>query len=461
VLNTVATVCVIDIIRRLLPDQPAMAAAGGLLTAVWFQAPFGTLWFEQTAFAFNLLALAMVIRGKDANGNTAALLRVTAGTLLAASMLSKQNAGGEFVPVLFLVVALPYLRKPREAVWPSIHVSAGLLLGFTFFGLWLWQFSSPATFWHDYVSLARQIKSDRSTSFSQLWWMITRDRRLIGYVVPLMGLLAGWNASRRHIQSAPNAQLIRWIVFSAIVFQLAFAVHTQNDPENAFPFMGLVYGLSFGLLIKVVSASENFTATSFLKTPYGWMVMLCMALPLYNGAWASWTRIVQEFVPHTVFTTPLQVPALSKVKWGEPTLITTPMLRDRTRLAEEDFEALNRWLTAANVNFFVFKDAILLYGVHHRVSPQPWLYLSSGHSFRTDEVGHVDEKIVQSLQRNQVEAIVLEKESFLHDEQDLLMRLPKFRSWMENEFEPVQEFGIYRIFKRRGQAVETATPGQY
>src|SRR4249919_253711 len=48
-INSVAILCMIRLVRRLFPEsihQPT-AIGAGLLTAVWFQAPFGTLWFEQ------------------------------------------------------------------------------------------------------------------------------------------------------------------------------------------------------------------------------------------------------------------------------------------------------------------------------------------------------------------------------------------------------------------------------
>src|SRR5262249_50049492 len=63
ILNSLAVVCVMRIIRRLLPDSQfrLAAIAGGILTALWFQGPFGTLWFEQTSFFFNLIALMLLV----------------------------------------------------------------------------------------------------------------------------------------------------------------------------------------------------------------------------------------------------------------------------------------------------------------------------------------------------------------------------------------------------------------
>src|SRR5439155_26686546 len=157
VLNAVATLCVIWLVCRLLPAQPVIAWIAGLLTAVWFQAPFGTLWFEQTAFFFNLLALVLLVKAVWAEDYAAVMLRIAAGFLIGIAMLSKQNAGFEFLPVVFGVVAIPHLSQLRKAVSRTFQISAGLLLAFGIFGVWLWMFSSPAGFWHCYVVLTRQI----------------------------------------------------------------------------------------------------------------------------------------------------------------------------------------------------------------------------------------------------------------------------------------------------------------
>ena len=63
VINSVAIVCVIWLVRRLFPKplHRPTAIGAGLLTAVWFQAPFGTLWFEQTSFCFNLVAMVLLV----------------------------------------------------------------------------------------------------------------------------------------------------------------------------------------------------------------------------------------------------------------------------------------------------------------------------------------------------------------------------------------------------------------
>src|SRR5688572_14868521 len=107
VLNAIATACVIWIIHRFVPEQKVIALIGGLLTAVWFQAQFGTLWFEQTAFCINMVVLVLLVKCLDASPYAAMAYRLAAGALCAASMLSKQNAGADFVPLALAFSAIP------------------------------------------------------------------------------------------------------------------------------------------------------------------------------------------------------------------------------------------------------------------------------------------------------------------------------------------------------------------
>src|SRR6202047_5400120 len=80
-INSIAILCVIWVIRRFLPNplHRPTAIVAGLLTAVWFQAPSGTLWFEQTSFCFNLIAMALLVEAGFRSERTADYLRIAAG----------------------------------------------------------------------------------------------------------------------------------------------------------------------------------------------------------------------------------------------------------------------------------------------------------------------------------------------------------------------------------------------
>ena len=439
VLNAVAAICVIWLTRHFVSDLPAVALIAGLLTAVWFQAPFGTLWFEQTAFFFNLLALVLLVKCLDSGQYVAGAYRVAAGVLLCASMLSKQNAGVEFIPIALGVAAIPQLPQMRKAAISVFQTFAGLFLGFGVFAIWLWTFSSPADFWHCYVVLTRQIGADRISLASTVLGMITVGVTLHYSIVALGALAGGISKSRTASTPVLNRGLIIWIVVGCVFYQNLFKLHTDNEIENSLPYLGLIYGLSFGLFWKYAVSAEVRTATWARKGIYLCVAGIVLGLPFYNGLRHSWDRTVQEFRAGTAFVNAVQVPKMSRVKWGEPTNFGL-----ESTLSQHDFEALNAWLAATKANFFVFPDSTILYGLQGRVSPQPWLYFSPGHSFLKEELPKVDEVVVDALRRNNVRVIILERDSWVGN-QSLWKQMPTLEAWIVNDFEKVRQFGLYDV----------------
>src|SRR5262249_30264120 len=136
------------------------------------------------------------------------------------------------------------------------------------------------------------------------------------------------------------------------------------------------------------------------------------------------------------------------VKWGDPTFISIPGLSHRTVLKREEFEGLNAWLAAYRGNFFVFPDCIILYGLQGRISPQPWLYFSPGHSFLKSELPAVDARVVKSLKANHVGVVVLEGDSWIQSN-ELLNEMPQLRAWIYRDFEKVRTFGMFEVWELR------------
>ncbi|MFQ5507261.1 MAG: hypothetical protein ACE5F1_21035, partial [Planctomycetota bacterium] len=60
-LNAAAAILAVLALGRVLPRSPALAWIAGILTALWFQPPFGTPYPEQTAFFFCLLGLVLLL----------------------------------------------------------------------------------------------------------------------------------------------------------------------------------------------------------------------------------------------------------------------------------------------------------------------------------------------------------------------------------------------------------------
>src|SRR5262249_17527729 len=202
-----------------------------------------------------------------------------------------------------------------------------------------------------------------------------------------------------------NKALLIWVVLGSVLYQNLFSSLTANEIENSLPYLGLIYALSIGMLLE--SLRNQLPGTPMIHV----LAAMVLAVPFYDGIATSYSRKVQEFDPGTVFTDRVQLAGMSRITWGEPTIVGFKSKLHPTALARHDFETLNTWLNAANTNFFVFKDSTVLYGLQHRISPQPWLYFSPGHGFLWGELPRVDAAVVESLLRNDVQVIVMEKET--------------------------------------------------
>jgi hypothetical protein len=375
----------------------------------------------------------------NAKPSAAMAYRVAAGALLCVSMLCKQNAGADFVPLALGISAAPMFANKARALRCVLEVMAGFALAAGLFALWLWVFSSPATFWKFYVVMAKQIGSDR-VGLAGLLLALSPLSLTWHYVIVALGIFAtSFTKSRTADMPRPTRAVVIWIVIGCAFYQNLFKLHTDNELENSVPFLGLIYGLSFALFWKYAVVSET-TGTERVK----WAFFTCIGVfvlgyPLYSGLTNAWGRGVQEFEVETVFKERLQVPGMSRVVWGEPTHYGVNSLIDR-----KDFESINAWLAETPSNFFVFPDSTILYGLQGRVSPQPWLYFSPGHSFLPEELPEVDAAVVDALKRNNVRVIVLEKDSWVRNH-NLWKYMPRLKEWIEGDFEKTKEFGIYEV----------------
>jgi 4-amino-4-deoxy-L-arabinose transferase-like glycosyltransferase len=113
-----------------------------LATAICSQAPFGTLWFEQTAMLFDLLALQAMVESFRASGYRRGLWQLAGGFSLGLAALSKQNYWLCFIPIALAVVAtgeLPDLRRTCRAV---LLAGTGTAATISIFLGWVWAFST-------------------------------------------------------------------------------------------------------------------------------------------------------------------------------------------------------------------------------------------------------------------------------------------------------------------------------
>jgi len=484
VLNAGAALVVIRILRLLLPGEKVTALVAGLVTACWFQAPFGTLWFEQTAFFFALVGLLTALEAERAVSPRSYCLHALAGIFLALSVLSKQNAGLLFLPVLAGTVLVAHIREPLAALARLAAQWGGLLVGFTFFLLWLWLYSDPRQYFHYSIAITRSLAAARTPenpvlflagllTFSALapsikWCALFFA--LPGLAALVSGLLR-WPKSAR--QSTVCA-LAGWIIISCLEFQQLFILTTVNEAANGVPFFGLAGGLALGLLSVVLgpkgvqfsltsgerSLEARISGRSSRRLLLAASALLWGAL-IVQGVRTSWNRPVQQFTAESSFTEVLNVPGLTRLKWADFSYsdrlaLSTGVQREDPDhewwIRRADFEGLNEWLTRNPGNFFVFGDSTMLYGLHGSISPQPWLYFLEGHSYLDSDLPHVDEVVVNSLRRNAIRTVILEKVSWAGGQDtDSLPRMLKLNAWISGNFTKVEEFGIYEVWVARSK----------
>lgn len=459
IFTSVATLSVIRIVRLLGGGSRVLALCGGLATAICFQAPFGTLWVEQTAMFFDLLALQAVVEAFHAAGYRRSLLQFAAGLSLVLAVLSKQNYGVSFVPVVLAVAVFADLPAIRRACRSAFLLGIGMAATVAIFLGWVWMFSDLPSFVQRYLVVAGEIGRSRLTPTAlagAFTFNVTPNRFQIDLIGTLSGgaalLVAGFNIRgkpwREMAPACAAAILLPW-------YRSFTQASTQNDWQNNLAFVGLAVCLGIGLLFRLTSYISIAPAAGRgapIRVPSARTVATCLCVAC--GIWGSvllayvgrvaWKRSVQEFKAGTVFRDAIHVRGLERVLWGEPTYIYKAV-----SLRKADFEDLVSYLSVKGSRFFVMGDATLLYGILGTRPPQPLLYFVQGHSFLTDEIPQLDRIVSASLDRNKIGVVVREQVTFTPEVRDAYALFPRTWAWFTEHFDHVRDFGNFEIWERR------------
>ena len=460
-LNVVATLSVIRMVRLLLGDRSRVLAwCAGFGTAVCFQAPFGTLWLEQTAMFFDLLALQAAVESLHAAGFRRSFWQVACGISLAVAMFSKQNFGTLFVPIVFAVLVAGELPDLRRVFRSILIAGAGLAAGLAIFVGWVRVFSDWPSFVQRAIVVAGEIGRTRLTP-TALAHALTFEAVPNAFQIDLLGILAGGIALSIAFSNlwSKDSNPIVWRELAPVnviaivlpVFHSVTQTTTLNEFQNSFAFVPLVAALAAGLLFRVmdyvvIAPAVNLRLPSarsvkiFLSAAIGlWGLMVLV----YIGK-AAWARSIQEFTKGTRFSDAIQVRGMEWVRWGEPTLIDFKSILPRA-----DFENLASYLSAKKDTFFVMGDTTMLYALLGTPSPQPMLYFLPGHSYLPREIPQLDEMVSESLKRNNVRVVVREKVTFLPDVHDAYPQFPRTWAWFTSHFEHAKDFGNYEVWEWR------------
>jgi hypothetical protein len=257
VINVVATVLAMGVLRTLFPDRRPLASIGGLLTATWFYPPYGTPNMEQTAFLFSFVGLASCLAAvcgqRLAGARYAALLMLTGGCAVV-SLLSKQNAGGLFAPLYPLLLAAVLGNQRRRIAAAAGWMGLGAALVGIAFGTWLiWQ-SDPALFYEHAIEIPRRLGRSRLLSYSMLREVaggrVFEPVRLAMAACGLFAALAavsGFRLGRKDSPSDRRAFAALTIGVYLPLYQNAFRGCTLNQWQECQPFAGVILAGAIGI----------------------------------------------------------------------------------------------------------------------------------------------------------------------------------------------------------------------
>jgi hypothetical protein len=458
--NAIAAAIVMRICWRLFPGRVAACLAGGLLTAVWFQAPYGGLLHEDCAFTFAALSLWLVFE-TEGTGPRSTLLQCIAGILTWCAVLCKQNAGGFFVPILFFVLFLRRVPEWKEVFRSWLAAVSGIAAGAAGFAFWLWRYSDFQRMRLFALEIPSQVGRERI--FHHVSLLI---RKMIGAATPelfplfnavwvtlaiVVALFAAFgsfadNIRRRALSTAGFLSL------ALFLYQQFFQVTSLNEAQNGVPFIGLMFALVLAALQELfdgkidcrvfgpVQARLSISQPAVNRCLAAYAVFFSLLL-FIDGFVDDFQRIV-HFDRGTRFIERIDVRAASSALWAEPNVI------NHTVVKKSEFEAVVHFLEQHTGNFFTFPDATILYSFVGRVPPQPLLYFTEGHSYRQQDISWLDPEILAALKKNRIRYFIQEKDAFLGNA-GTLPSFPLVWNWLHTSFSPVANFGFFEVWERR------------
>jgi hypothetical protein len=468
VINVLAALLSVIVIRLLLPSMRLLSYAGGLLTAVWFYPPFGTPWVDQTAFFFSFAALALVLaaitRSRHARRKQSLLIGLS-GCLAFTAFISKQNVAAFMFPLypLLLMTVGIYDRERLLKGLGSFLAGTGVSVGC--FVLWLYLKSDPATFVEYFFGVASDLGMERLSGFTRSWFGLLRpffggrgvpviNLMILGSV--LVALIALIRTIPRARGEGTTPDIRRLLIASVtctycVLFQHVFVNTTLNQPENALAFAGTSFAMAMGLLLYMAGGcrlrdgtgepTRLTTGAKSVRLVVAVMVVIVVTLASQKGIEVSMNRKVHDIFRGSMFPRPVAVERLKPLRWAEPTRMGGFEIRD------ESVVRLYRYLREKKQNFFIFPDFTLLYGLLDVPSPQPVLWFHRGVTYSRGANADLDRWIIADLERNNVTLFVLEQVSWFNTG-ERWSDFPEMKAYVRSNFTRIDQIGTFSVYEK-------------
>ena len=442
--SVTATLAAVLVVRRLLPATSLLPLVAGFLTAIWFQAPFGTPYAEQTAFLFALLALLLILIVLDLpqeRHKKRRLLLFGVGLLLFLAFLAKQNAAILFLPPSLLLLFTEGRKGKRAFLADSFVLVAGFLVAAAVFLLWLGIYAEPAWFFRSYFGIPGETLWPRLLERmpALLTWPLFGRGPPVARVIFLLCLLLSTFVAFRLRKSSRKLFRQALLCLLLVLYQNFFVASSNNSAENAYPFAGIILALALSLALHLIPRTSSRRFFVFLRRSLPVLFVLLLA---GRGLQVGWERRVHLVFRAASFAEKLSAKGWEELCWGNPTRIAG------TDVKLEDLEALIADLEKREQNFFVFPDFTFLYAVLGRPSPQPLLWFHWGITYAREYDRALDDRIVRDLERNNVKVIVIEEKSWM-DSSEQLRHFPILATKIRTQYVEVARYGIFRVLRER------------
>lgn len=437
VANALAAVLAFTWVRSVFPGTNLYPFLGGALTAIWFYPLFGTPWIDQTAFLFHLIAMVCLIAAYRGAGRETGFA-AAAGVATVLAFLSKQNAG---MLTLAALVLLPFSferEKRNLALRGAVFGLAGASVAFA---LWLFVRSHPGRFWTFFFEIPSGEGVRRLSDLSAFFTDVVLEELAFSDPVRATSVLAVVLALGAWVSGRGRNRVAAASIISLFLYQVLFIHVTNNEPENAFAFAGLIAALGLGLARSVAGGTPSLLPRTSLAAL---AVVAVVSLGRYGWDLAR-SRYVHDVFFRSSFDDQVVSKALSPVRWAQP---TPAARRARETIAVEDLDVLADYLRDQPESFFVFPDYTILYGVTGKTPPQPLLWFHPGLTYSREEAPWLDAYLVRELHKNQVRLVVLERASWQGTERRL-SDFPALARFVHGAFVPAREFGNFEVLKRR------------
>ena len=397
-----ASLLVFTLIRRASGSR-IYASMGALVTAAWFQAPFGTPWFEQAAGLCGLAALTCLVPRDGTNPGLRGV--IASGVLAALAIFCKQNCGFVICAAVLVITLTRAWIHDRSTIrdGAAFCLSCGITVA-TIVSILCGQGDSELFLRH----------------FVEIPASVGRERLLADPFTTLKGLLIGPYASeerwvllgvaavafagllrRRVTDDRRPAALGALVALAGVAIQNTLLVSTKNQPENGQMMLGMSLGLAFGCWWPRSRARPPMTSPGRLAVLL--VAGAASALVIANATQVGWDRTVHDVFDGATFgSAPADVPILDDLAWAEPTRIAGRGINP------VDLRGLVGELKSRSGRFVVFTDFTLLYPMLDMEPPLPLPWFHRGLTYSREHAPQMDRWLLSRLQERAVTTVVIE-----------------------------------------------------